>query len=386
MNKYALSPEFCFADSTELSVQCGGSSKDSSTGIIREKDGIAGAVLLLDMLLMQARKAGATDIHIEPGRVRFRISGRLKDHMTLHRRRTDDLVRRIKLLSRMNVLEKRKGQDGQFVYGAGNPLYVRVSCMGTADTGGEGESVVMRLLDPERIPLTLSSLGLSDAQQNTLLKICTEQSGLVLVCGTGGTGKSTTAAAVICAIRDISGGSRKIISIEDPSEFVLNGVMQICPDRAAGGNFHEALRRAFSQDPDVIMIGDIRDEKTALTAVRGALTGHLVIGTVYATDVSSAVQCMIRLGADPELLASAARCVMIQQLLFRDDDVRLIADVAVPYTQKLQKCMAEMHTDEDMERCFFHCTNILTEAVRPFKRLPFSAGQSNVCDTARKCI
>ena len=162
--------------------------------------------------------------------------------------------------------------------------------------------------------------------------------------------------------------------------------MQICPDRAAGGSIHEALRRAFSQDPDVIMIGEIRDEKTALTAVRGALTGHLVIGTVYATDVSSAVQRMISLGADPELLASAVCCVMIQQLLFRDDDVRLIADVAVPYTQKLRKCMTEMHTDEDTERSFFHCTNILTEAVRPFKRLSFSAGQNNVCDTARKCI
>src|SRR5574344_1834152 len=152
--------------------------------------------------------------------------------MILHRRRTDDLVRRIKLLSRMNVLEKRKSQDGQFVYGAGNPLYVRVSCMCTADTGGEGESVVMRLLDPGRIPLTLSSLGLSEAQQNTLLKVCTEQSGLVLVCGARGAGKSTTAAAVICAIRDISGGSSKIISIEDPSEFALNGVVQICPDRS----------------------------------------------------------------------------------------------------------------------------------------------------------
>lgn len=382
MNEYRRLPEFRSADITDSSEQ--DRTSEFPAGVLRDADGTAAAVILLEMMLMQARKAGATDIHIESGRVRFRISGRLTDHMILHRRRTDELVRRIKLLSRMNVLEKRRSQDGQFVYGAGNPLYVRVSCLCTADTGGEGESIVMRLLDPERIPLTLASLGLSDAQQNTLLKVCTEQSGLALVCGAAGAGKSTTAAAMICAIRDISGGSRKIISIEDPPEYVLSGVTQIHTDRAA--DVPEALRRAFSQDPDVIMIGEIRDEETAVTAVRAALTGHFVIATVQASDVASAVLHMIHLGADPDLLASALRCVMIQQLIFRTDDVRLIADAAVPDTRKLRKCMTGTYTDEDTESCFFHCTNILTEAVRPFKRLSFSGGRNSVCDTVRKCI
>ena len=287
------------------------------------------AEALLNGLLAGARNEGATDVHIEGTTIRFRIGGVLKRELCIDGGRAEQLVRRIKLLAKLNVSEKRHGQDGQFVYtdSSGAPVFVRVSCVpavSVADGAAVG-SVVLRILDTNRVPLELMKLGFTAPQIEVMKQFCTLPDGLVLICGPTGSGKSTTAGAMLETIRSLKNDSRKIVSLEDPPEYVLPGVTQIEIRSSSNMDFPEALRRTYRQDPDVIMIGEIRDELTAKTAVQAALTGHLVIATMHVGTISQAVLRLYDLGEDPKLVRAVLHGIIVQHL----DEGKLEARIRV---------------------------------------------------------
>lgn len=274
------------------------------------------AEALLNALVGTALNAQATDIHIENNLVRFRICGELEREIELNSERKKAVVRRIKLLSHMNVVETRKAQDGQFIFKTrdSKDVYVRVSCVPSV---GDEESVVLRLLDTRRMPLVLDKLGFDEEQLEMLRALCRCSDGLILLCGATGAGKSTTACAMLQEIRRQSVDAKKIISLEDPPEYMLEGVTQIQVHDESDLDFHELLRRSFRQDPDVIFIGEIRDSQTARVALQAAMTGHLVIATLHTGTLSQAVLRMQDLGTQPALLASVLKAVVVQKLVQR---------------------------------------------------------------------
>ncbi|MBQ0051611.1 MAG: Flp pilus assembly complex ATPase component TadA [Treponema sp.] len=300
------------------------------------------AVLLLNSLLTHACKSGATDIHIEEKLVRFRINGVLQKVCELSSEKSGELARRIKLLSKLDVMESRKGQDGQFVFEGETIVYVRVSCVpvvsGTVARSGEtleSESIVLRLLDVNRVPLSLEKLGFSEEQCRELRKISRMKNGLVLLCGATGSGKSTTAASILSEIVSEEDLKRKIITIEDPPEYVLDGVTQIKVHREVGLGFSEALRLVFRQDPDVIFVGEIRDAESAETVVQAAGTGHLVFATVHASGIREAVFRLKNLGANLEEFSGVLRAIVYQELDCAGRFTRLRAEIHLPGERQL---------------------------------------------------
>ena len=287
------------------------------------------AVVLLDSLLEEARSRGATDIHIQENSVRFRVRGLLENEIVLAHDRASELVQRIKLLAKLNVLEKRRGQDGQFTTGGTQPLFVRVSCVpAVSQKVTDGcESIVLRLLDPSRLPLTAEALGFNNVQQERLCELSSLQNGLILVCGPTGAGKSTTAAAMLEYIVAHSCGSKKIVSIEDPPEYVLPGITQIQVNNKTGIDFAGALRLIFRQDPDVLFIGEIRDSETAHTAVQAALTGHLVFATLHTSGFAETVLRLEDLGIPVHFAAQVIKGIIIQHLVHHGNTVTLDAHV-----------------------------------------------------------
>ncbi|MBQ5384681.1 MAG: Flp pilus assembly complex ATPase component TadA [Treponema sp.] len=275
------------------------------------------AAALLDALIGNAVRAYASDIHIEGNVVRYRICGKLCREIELGDERRHAVVQRIKLLASLNVVEHRRPQDGHFVFRSNEKkVFVRVSCLPTVGSfSGEEESIVLRLLDPDRVPLKLESLGFDERQIPDLKKMCTMENGLILICGATGSGKSTTAGAMLEEIRKNSGDSKKIISLEDPPEYVLEGVSQVQIQDCHGLGFAEILRRTFRQDPDVIFIGEIRDGETAEIAVQAALTGHLVFATLHTGTISQAVLRMYDLGASPKLVNAVLSGIIVQKLV-----------------------------------------------------------------------
>ena len=322
-----------------------------------EKQKDAAAVLLLESILQEARELGATDIHIEKNCVRFRIGGRLEEKMELQEERSIELIQRIKLLSGMNVIERHRCQDGRFVYGNEKPVFVRVSTVSVIGKNYMGdESVVMRLLDTSRIPLRLEVLGFNEVQLQVMEQLQKEKNGLLLVCGPTGAGKSTTVASMLVEMEKNHQGKIKIISLEDPPEYVIPGVSQIQVDKQHYVSYDEALSHVFRQDPDVIMIGEIRDESSAAVALRAALTGHLVFATLHTGGAGEALLRLENLGLERKLLSSILRGVISQELNYMEDGLNLCADIAIPkqrFSSDLDKNMGEDEIDE----LFRHITN-----------------------------
>lgn len=282
-----------------------------------EPGGKNAAVVLLDSLLSEAVNKGVSDIHIEEKKVRFRHLGRLVFECELDSSKSVELVRRIKVLSKMDVLEDRRGQEGQFVFnGCGVPVFVRVSCIPVISCcqKEKAESMVLRLLNPQKIPLALDKLGFSAKQMKLIDEFLLEKNGIVLICGPTGAGKSTTAAAMLKTLHKKLGDTRKIITVEDPPEYVLEGITQIKVDEKFSLDFGEALRLIFRHDPDVIFVGEIRDEKTLATALRACQTGHLVFATVHTGGFFETVTRMCDLGADMTVLCSCLRGIVLQSL------------------------------------------------------------------------
>lgn len=332
----------------------------------------AAAIVLLDSILDEARKKNATDIHIEKNLVRMRINGGLEDYAFLQKERTQELVLRIKLLAGMNVLEKRRSQDGRFVFGQMNPVFVRVSTVGIVGNSSEEseESVVMRLLDTGRLPLGLMNLGFSEPQLFRIEEMNRNKNGLILICGPTGSGKSTTAASILMERVRKSKGSEKIISLEDPPEYIVPGVTQVKIEPEIGVTYENILEKVFRQDPDIIMIGEIRNTETARVALRASMTGHLVIATLHTESAFSSVYRLMDLGCDESVLRSVLRGVIMQELDFKLGSATLFADIAVP----------DFQNEEDG---FDHVTNVpelISKTSRSFKKrmIPFVPEKTKV--------
>jgi len=316
----------------------------------------AAAVILLDRILSEGREKKATDIHIEKESIRFRINGCLETEMKIKGKAYDQLIQRIKILGGMNVLEKKKSQDGHFVYGNRNPLFVRVSSVAVIGENYSGEeSVVLRLLDTSRIPLTVDYLGFNEEQLQKISELVSLRNGLVLVCGPTGSGKSTTVASMLIEIEKKTNNKLKIISLEDPPEYIIPGVTQIKVGNG-GNDYKNALDHIFRLDPDVIMIGEIRDEKSGMAAVKAALTGHLVFATLHTGSVSESILRMESLGIERIMLGAVLRGVVCQELNYLGDEIKLYGDIGIPvknFSSKISKNSSE----DDLENLFLHTTN-----------------------------
>jgi general secretion pathway protein E/type IV pilus assembly protein PilB len=287
---------------------------DSRESIIDRVACDAPAVNLLNSIFLEALSKRASDIHIESGGggsvVRYRIDGLLHEVKSISPDRALAVSARLKILANLNVLENRRPQDGHLdVKTDSYSLDVRVSIVPTVS----GESIVLRLLNRSDTPCTLDSLGFSAQYAAYLRDILTTVSGLILVTGPTGSGKTTTLAAIL---KELSIHRTKIISIEDPVEYRIEGVTQIPVREELGLTFDTLLRRVFRQDPDIIMIGEIRDIETADLAVRAALTGHLVFATLHTNNALEAVYRLQNMGI-PAYLAAAVLKITIAQRLIR---------------------------------------------------------------------
>ncbi len=273
------------------------------------------AVSLVNRVLIKASTVGASDIHFEPYEdeaiVRLRMDGVLHDLLKVPASTYQSVVSRIKVMSNLNVAEKRVPQDGRIRVRIGQKdLDIRVSVVPTVF----GERVVMRLLDRTGALLTLEQLGLSEEDRKKVERLAKKPYGIVLVTGPTGAGKSTTLYAMLLYVKD---PRKNIITIEDPVEYQIKGISQIQVNPKVGLTFASGLRSVLRQDPDIIMVGEIRDSETADIAVHAALTGHLVLSTLHTNDAPSAVTRLADMGIEPFLIASSLEGVIAQRLVRR---------------------------------------------------------------------
>jgi general secretion pathway protein E len=270
-------------------------------------------IRMINALLTQATRDGASDIHIEAfentSLVRFRIDGTLRDVVRPKRALHAALVSRIKIMAQLDIAEKRLPQDGRIALRVGGrALDVRVSTLPT----GHGERVVLRLLEKDLARLDLTNLGMADRTLATFDRLAHQPHGIVLVTGPTGSGKSTT---LYAAIRRLDSTTTNIMTVEDPIEYDIEGIGQTQVNPKIEMTFARALRSILRQDPDVVMIGEIRDLETAQIAVQASLTGHLVLATLHTNDAASAVTRLIDMGVEPFLLASSLLAVLAQRLI-----------------------------------------------------------------------
>ncbi|MDX8406119.1 MAG: ATPase, T2SS/T4P/T4SS family, partial [Mariprofundus sp.] len=284
-------------------------------GDLLESEDDAPVIRLVNTLISQALKERASDIHIEPFEsrvlVRFRVDGVL--HTIVHPPKGVQaaLTSRIKVMAGLDIAEKRHPQDGRFrVKIAGREVDVRVSLLPTAF----GERVVMRLLDRGSKMLTLTELGMSHTQLQSMQEVVRSPHGIVLVTGPTGSGKSTT---LYAALMEVDRANRNVMTIEDPIEYQIDGVGQMQVQPKIGVSFATGLRSILRQDPDIVMIGEIRDLETAEIAIQASLTGHLVFATLHTNDALSAIVRLQDMGLEPYLVASSLTLVQAQRLVRR---------------------------------------------------------------------
>ncbi len=279
-------------------------------------DGISDAPLvrLVNSVIFQAAEDGASDVHFEPQEdalvVRFRVDGVLQEVQRIPKRMTPGVTTRLKVLAKLDIAERRKPQDGRIslnAAAAGRMLDIRVATLPTV----EGEKVVMRLLDKSRRAPTLEELGLSDAMRDQLADIISKPTGALLVTGPTGSGKSTT---LYASLTQINRSEINIITVEDPVEYRLAGVNQVQINQRAGLTFASALRSILRSDPDVVMVGEIRDGETAKISIEAALTGHFVLSTLHTNDAPSTITRLNEMGVEPFLTGAAVTGVIAQRL------------------------------------------------------------------------
>lgn len=270
-------------------------------------------VRLINSTIQQAVYMKASDIHIEPYmdyiRVRFRIDGDLQDIMNLSKNILSALVTRIKIIGKMNIAEKRVPQDGRVEFNLNNKeIDIRISTIPTI----HGEKIVLRLLDREHFLLTKDQLGFTQKNLERFDKLLKQPYGMILITGPTGSGKTTTLYAILNELNRVE---KNIITIEDPVEYKMEGINQIQINPKAGLTFASGIRSILRQDPDIIMVGEIRDAETAHIAVRAAITGHLVLSTLHTNDSPSSVMRLVDMGVEPYLVASAVIGVVSQRLV-----------------------------------------------------------------------
>ena len=278
-----------------------------------ESSDVAPVIRMINALLTQALREGASDIHIEPFEqtsvVRFRIDGSLRDVVRPRKAIHASLISRIKIMAQLDIAEKRLPQDGRITLRVGGKgVDVRVSTLPT----GHGERSVLRLLDKEAGRLDLSHLGMSPDLLPQFDTLINQPHGIVLVTGPTGSGKTTT---LYAALSRLNASTTNILTVEDPIEYDLIGVGQTQVNARIDMSFSKALRAILRQDPDVIMIGEIRDLETAQIAVQASLTGHLVLATLHTNDAAAAVTRLLDMGIEPFLLSSSLLGVMAQRLV-----------------------------------------------------------------------
>jgi type IV pilus assembly protein PilB len=282
-------------------------------GPSNESDVVQGPIIrIAHAVIQQAVSAGASDIHIEPGarnvRVRYRIDGVLHEMMTLPKHIHPPLVSRYKIMSDMNIAERRVPQDGRIGINYQNKDYdLRVSCLPTL----LGEKIVMRILDKGSVMIGLNKLGFFPDTMAQLEALFTQPNGMLLVTGPTGAGKSTTLYSVLNRINSVE---RNIMTVEDPVEYQLPGISQVAVARKAGLTFATALRAFMRQDPDIIMVGEIRDLETAEMAIQASLTGHLVLSTLHTNDAPSSVTRLVDMGVEPFLVSATLIGALAQRL------------------------------------------------------------------------
>lgn len=278
-------------------------------------DGTGPIVEFINMLLERAALTKASDIHIKPNekdiRIRMRIDGELREVARVEHVALNTIISRIKVLSNLNIAEKRIPQDGAFTYkGKDCLLELRVSILPSLF----GESCVMRVIDKNAAEYDFSLLGMSDEDEDVFRKMINRPDGLILVTGPTGSGKSTT---LYTALRELNRPAVNIITVEDPVESPIKDINQVQVNSQVGLNFSAALRSILRHDPDIIFIGEIRDNETAQIAVRSSITGHLVLSTLHTNDALSAVMRLCDMGIEKYLVTSALSGVVAQRLLKR---------------------------------------------------------------------
>lgn len=317
----------------------------------------APVVKLVNLIINEAIKSGATDIHIEPliknTRVRYRVDGALREVMTPPIGMHPGVISLIKVMSKLNIAERRLPQDGHISLKTSlKSVDVRVSITPTV----LGEKVVMRLLDKGEFGFMLSTLGFEQEDMDIFSRIIRRPYGIIIVSGPTGSGKSTTLHAALKEIQDVESN---IITVEDPVEYRLEGITQIETKEQIGLTFGAALRSVLRQDPDIVLIGEIRDEETADIAIKFSLTGHLVFSTLHANDAPSTVTRLIDIGIKPYLVGSSLSLVMAQRL------VRKICPYCIsdykPTDQELSDCgltpEEAAKIDFKLGRGCVHCNN-----------------------------
>lgn len=339
--------DFVAVDEDENEITISAASSDADAPIVK----------LLNLIINEAIKAGATDIHIEPltknTRVRYRVDGALREVMTPPIGMHPGLVSLVKVMSKLNIAERRLPQDGHISLKTSlKSVDVRVSITPTV----LGEKVVMRLLDKGEFGFKLTTLGFEEDDMEIFSRIIRRPYGIIIVSGPTGSGKSTSLHAALKEIQDIESN---IITVEDPVEYRLEGITQIETKEQIGLTFGTALRSVLRQDPDIVLIGEIRDQETADSAIKFSLTGHLVFSTLHANDAPSTVTRMIDIGIKPYLVGSSLNLVMAQRL------VRKICPYCIedykPTEQEIMDCGI---TPEEAEKIDFkmgkgcvHCDN-----------------------------
>ncbi len=296
---------------------------------VEEKDILSMAteapiIKLVNHIMFQAAKRGASDIHIEPFekeiRVRYRIDGIMYDVMTPPKRIQGALVSRLKIMAKLDIAEKRLPQDGRIqIKVADKSIDLRVSILPVS----WGERVVMRLLDRTRSVATIDAMGLSDRDYQLLVKNIHRPNGIVYVTGPTGSGKTTTLYSILI---ELNKSDVNIITVEDPVEYQIAGIAQVPVNDKVGLSFAIALRSILRQDPDIVMIGETRDQETAQIAIQAALTGHLVLSTLHTNSAPAAITRLIDMNIEPFLIASSVVLVIAQRLVRK-----LCSDCKQPY-------------------------------------------------------
>jgi type IV pilus assembly protein PilB len=269
-------------------------------------------VKLVNKIILDACNTGASDIHIEPFEkkviVRYRKDGAMSEAMSLPKRMQNNITSRIKIMSKLDIAEKRKPQDGKFQMKIGNKaIDFRVSILPVV----WGEKTVFRILDSSNLALDIRSLGFEPKCMEDYLWACAQPYGMILVTGPTGSGKSTT---LYSAVKHIAAPDINLVTVEDPVEYQLEGINQVPVNVKAGLTFSGALRSILRQDPDVVLLGEIRDQETLEIAVKAALTGHQVLSTLHTNDAPSTITRMVDMGMDPFMVASSTLLICAQRL------------------------------------------------------------------------
>ena len=312
----------------------------------------APVIRLINAILSEAIKDGASDIHIEPYEenlaIRFRVDGILKEKLNPNSRIAPLLNARIKVMSNLDIAERRVPQDGRMSLKLGEKwIDIRVSTLPSSF----GERLVLRLLDKADASLDLRELGMTDEMTKDYLDQLKSTSGIILVTGPTGSGKTTT---LYSGLNYLNDQTRNILTVEDPIEYALEGIGQTQVNNKVGLSFAKGLRAILRQDPDVVMVGEIRDKETAETAIQASLSGHLVLSTIHTNDAVGAITRLVDMGVEPYLLASSVKMVIAQRLVRKiDDEQKLSGRIGIFEMIKIDndiKKLINENIDEDSIR------------------------------------